>query len=165
MDERERQELMHEAVRGAVASEANRAHPRGRPVPSPRPQRTLALLAIAAWLVVAWIWIARPAFLFEAAAAPLSPALQEAGLRYGIYLERAAVATFMADSGRLPISLSEVTDDPEPGHALEFAADGSWSIVGREGALELRLTERMAADSFLGESLTLLRQGTRRSSQ
>lgn len=159
MNEQERQDALREAIRGAVASEAERAElATTRAVPKPSGSRQGLLLVT--WLVIAWLVVARPDFLFRPGAPPPpSPARAEAALRYGMYLAYHQARAFERDHGRAPIGLEELALVPPAGVRLE-ATNGAWRLVGDDGTHHLILERRMSADSFLGESLTLLRGTT-----
>ena len=158
MDDQARQHALEDAVRDAVATHAQRAESPREPRTPPR-QATMLLAIVTGWAVIGWIWLAQPAALFgPAGPAAASPAEREARLRFGMYLQHQEIVAFMADSGRLPHSLEEAAIDPSEHIRWEFDAQGEWTLEGTDGELRLRLTEGMAADSFLGSSLTILRE-------
>lgn len=160
MDDWERRQKLEEALRHAVKHRA----------PTPAEQRTarhaarrmsgraMATVALVlGWALLAWIWLARPAFIFGPGdPPPPSAELREARLRFAIYLERGRVEAYVAARGRLPVSLAQA-GPVEAGVFLEKTTTG-YVITGISGDLALRLTDRMRADSFLGESLEILRQ-------
>lgn len=158
MDDQERQDALEAAVRDAVATHAQRPAAPRRAAP-PHRQTPLILGVLAGWVVIGWIWLAQPAALFDPAPVPeASPATREARLRFGMYLQHQEIAAFARDSGRLPHALSELAIDPAEGIRWEVDAQGAWALVGTDGEVTLRLTEGMAADSFLGQSLAILRE-------
>lgn len=119
-------------------------------------QPGLLLFIVAAWAFIAYIWIARPAFIFQGqAAAPQTPDQREARMRYAIYLQRARVATYLAEHHRLPESLRE-TGDVESGVGYERLTDNSYDVFGTVDGTLLRLNDRMSADSFLGDAIRRL---------
>lgn len=144
-----------EASQKATSTEADRK--RARLAARARRQRPLRFLAIAAWAVLAWLWIAQPRAIFDPlAVGARSPEEVEASLRYALYLQASRIRMFEADSGRLPRSLEEA------GHVeagiIWVRTDQGWVLTGREGDLDLQFTHRMAADSFLGSSLSVLQR-------
>lgn len=114
--------------------------------------------AAAGWLVVFLVLLTPPAFLRPPAPAPYRPpeGALEASLRYGLWLADHRVGDFVAREGRLPSFLAE-SGSGDPAITMEVTGERSYRLVGRAGELELVLTDRMAADSFLGSSLAVLR--------
>lgn len=157
MDESKRRRLLTEAVQDAMAPRDGGPPPRRSRRPRTT-QQTLLFLVLLGWAVLAWIWTARPAAIFSsrAAARPVSAAQREASLRYAIYLQRHEIADYARQHGRLPATLVEVELDPSAGLVLEHGEGGGWAVVGTQGEVALRLTDRMNADSFLGSSLITL---------
>jgi hypothetical protein len=159
MNERERLQRLEEAVRAAVAD-------RG---PTPAEERLAAQAAAAkrstglvvmlllVWVALGFVWITRPAWVFgpkpRAAAAP---AVEEAEVRYALYLMRARVDAYVRQQGRAPSSLQHV-GRVERGVTLR-GTTGGYVLEGRRGATLLQLTSTMNADSFLGGSLDLLQR-------
>jgi hypothetical protein len=117
-------------------------------------KRAIRFLIIG-WVLIAWIWLARPAFLFEAEDAELGEANREASLRFGMVLQKNAIDEYTeANGGRLPERWSELG---EPDEDIEVErAGGGYVITATAGELTLRLTDAMDADSFLGDALQLL---------
>jgi len=110
------------------------------------------MMAVLAALVavLAWLWIARPASVFDpiGARAPGATGPTEPALRYGMYLQAARLMEFEAEHARWPDSLEEAGVAEE---GLEYqVAEGGWILRGRLGGQVLELTSRMSADSFLG---------------
>lgn len=119
-------------------------------------QPGLLLFIVAAWAFIAYIWIARPAFVFQdQAAAPQTPDQREARMRYAIYLQRGRVAAYLAEHHRLPESLRE-TGNVESGVEYERLTDNSYDVFGTVDGTLLRLNDRMSADSFLGDAIRRL---------
>ncbi len=159
MNEAERRQRLQEALRDAVA-------PRE---PTPAEVRTagrntgrnrgwmLALVVVLGWMCIAWIWLARPAYFFGPPPPPaLSPARQEAQLRFAMYLQQRRVEEYLATHGRLPSTLSQTgaVEDSVMWHLT----DGGYVITGRYGDLTLELPSGADADQFLGSSLDKLQQ-------
>ncbi|MEO5798459.1 MAG: hypothetical protein ABIZ70_03555 [Gemmatimonadales bacterium] len=115
-------------------------------------QPGLLLFIVAAWAFIGYVWIARPAFIYEQQpAAALTPAQREARLRYAIYLQRARVDAFRTEHGRLPESLRE-TGAVESGVEYERTAENGYDVFGSSDGTVLRLSDRMSVDSFLGDA-------------
>lgn len=157
MSESERRKILAEALQEAMAAPEVGKRRRGSSPPRNR-QRSLLFITLLGWAVLGWIWIARPAAIFNSgqAAPAVSAEQREARLRYAIYLQRHEIAAFLRQNGRLPATLADAELDRSAGLRLEFGADGGWAVVGDHDGTPLRLTDRMDADSFLGNSLTIL---------
>lgn len=122
--------------------------------PNHRPWLTLFI--VVAWAFVAYVWIARPAFLFEGPTPTETTASQrEARLRYAVYLQRGRVAAYRTEHGRLPETLREA-GPVEEGVEYERTSDSSYTVFGTVDGTVLRLSDRMSADSFLGDALRRL---------
>ncbi len=153
-DPRRREELEN-AIRAAVES-------RPDPKAPTRRQRdrtstgTLITLLLITWAAIAWLWIARPGWLFAPPArAPYTAEQEEAALRFSLYLQRSRIEAHAREHGRLPESLAELELREE---GVDMLRDSNgYQLVGRRGALELRLDRRMNVDSFLGNSVQVLR--------
>lgn len=119
-------------------------------------QPGLLLFIVAAWAFIGYIWLARPAFIFDGpSAVALTPDQREARMRYAIYLQRGRVASFQAEHGRLPESLRD-TGPVESGVEYERTSDTRYDVFGSVDGTVLRLSDRMAADSFLGDAIRRL---------
>lgn len=119
-------------------------------------QTGLLLFIVAAWAFIAYLWIARPAFIFSAQpSAPLTADQREAHMRYAIYLQRGRVATYLAEKHRLPESLRE-TGSVEAGVEYERLTENSYDVFGTVDGTLLRLSDKMSADSFLGDAIRRL---------
>ena len=119
-------------------------------------QPGLILFIVAAWGFIGYVWVARPGFIFGGQQAGiLSPVEREARLRYGIYLQHGRVTAFRARSGRLPESLREA-GPVEAGVEYERTTDDNFEVFGTADGTVLKLSDRMSADSFLGDALSRL---------
>jgi hypothetical protein len=153
MDEQASRKDLANALQ-AVVDERSAASDAARPAaaPAPRGQRGLLIVGLAGAALLAWLWIAQPAAVF----APGDPAFlsaeqREAIARFSLYLERARVEQYVAENGRMPATLA----DAGPVEAgVEFRSTGAdFTLDVRDGAIRLQLTNRMDADSFLGNAL------------
>ena len=159
MDDRERQRLLHEAIGDAVsarkqteAEERNARRARERR----RSPAVLWTTIIVGWAVRAWIWIGRPAWLFDDTPERAESAeVSEARLRFALYLERNRVDQFRRRTGRLPATLEEAGSVEEGITYLPRGRD-SFAVEGSRGGTTLLLTSAMDSDSFLGGSRTLI---------
>lgn len=146
---------MRDAVARQQAKHASEQEAAIRPIK--RNQGILVGVLLASWALIGWIWIARPALIFGPPAESLepSPAWREASLRFGLTLQRGRIEEYTVQNGRLPATLEDA-GEVEDGIAWE-RGDSSYTLTGTDGDLQLVLTDRMAVDSFLGNSLDVLR--------
>ncbi|MGH7659080.1 MAG: hypothetical protein ACREL6_12675 [Gemmatimonadales bacterium] len=122
-----------------------------------REQRGLRIgLAVVLGAFLAWLWVAPPTWLNPPVASPPSPAVQEAGTRYALYLQAQQVERFRREHGRLPATLEEA-GEPIRGVEYEVDGDGAWVMLAGPAGAELRLTSADTLDAFLGNSVSLLR--------
>ncbi len=137
-----------EAVETRAAIEAARRREASR-VPT-------LLMVVVGWSVLAWMWIAKPALIFNVAETPVhTPQQVEATARFALFLEKSRVENYLKTHGRLPAQLSEA-GPVEAGVVYQRAGTGY--VLSREAnGVPLRLTSSMNADSFLGNSLQVLR--------
>lgn len=139
-----------ESLREALSTPASGTAADRRPAPDRGRQRLMTVALAGLGLVLAWLWIARPASVFDPIDAATLAEPTEPALRYGMYLQAARVTEFQAEHGRLPASLEEAGVAEE---GLDYqVAEGGWILRGRLGGQVLELTSRMSADSFLGAS-------------
>lgn len=158
MDEVERNQRLETAVRDAVANQAERDRADHDRAMSPvrRRQRLLVVLLLLSWATMVWIWSTKPAFVFGSEGGIESPQRQEASLRFGMVLELSRARDFHDQTGRWPSSLAELGGVVEDG--VSGAPEGTgFATQGSTGDLQLKLTDQMATDSFLGRSLQILR--------
>jgi hypothetical protein len=158
--DQERWDQLEAAVRDVVASTPEPPRGASRTPQSDRAsRRPLVLVLMLVWSLIGWIWSTKPAFLFGAQRVVMeSPAVEEATLRFALYLQRNRVDAFVRRNGQLPNALA-AAGPTEAGVTLIRTSDG-YELLGERGATRLRLGSRMSADSFLGGSLELLRPST-----
>lgn len=159
MDQVERNERLESAVREAVDDqiERDRADRAQSPPRGKRQQGGLIVLLLLSWAAIGWIWSTRPAFIFGPEAGGLSAERQEASLRFGMVLEQARAREFKERTGRWPASLVELGDEVAADGVVGMPSGAGFLITGAAGDVHLELTDRMDSDSFLGESLEILR--------
>lgn len=120
------------------------------------PAVTVAVLVLG-WAFIAWIWLARPTFVFGPGVPPPPTAeVREASLRFALYLQRRRIEAFVTARGRLPTALAQ-TGPVEDGVSYQSTGDG-YVLVGQRGDLTLRLPSTMDPEVFLGGSLGVLRR-------
>ncbi|MDX2261911.1 MAG: hypothetical protein SFU84_09480 [Gemmatimonadales bacterium] len=147
-----------EAMGAVLKESARRIAVAEAPPPAPSVPSGWLAAALGTWLVVAWLLLATPAIARGPMDRPWQApvAEREASLRYGLWLARDRVDGFRRENGRLPSFLAEagVLDT-----SLTLVVEGerNFTLEGRDGPMRLSLASAMAADSFLGSSLRLLR--------
>src|SRR5690606_32530471 len=111
MEEYERRRLLEEAVRAAVTERQQtpaEARMAAKAAAANR-QTGLVVLLLVVWGLLAWVWIARPEWAFgPKARPPASQAVEEAEVRYALYLMRGRVEQFRRAQGYLPATLANV---------------------------------------------------------
>lgn len=129
------------------------------PPPRPRADAGWVAAASASWLVVALVIIAPPALFRGAEPRPFAPlpATLEASLRYGIWLAHHQVADFARREGRMPSFLGEAGMS-DSAIVLVVTGERTYRLVAVANGNELRFESAMSVDSFLGASLTRLRE-------
>lgn len=131
------------------------------PPPKPRAPAGWVATAAAAWLLVALAIIAPPAALRGATARPFTPPVSqlEPSLRYGIWLAHHHVAAFARREGRLPSFLAEA-GVRDSAIVLEVTGERTYRLIAGSGEQALRFDSAMSVDSFLGGSMSRLRDTT-----
>jgi hypothetical protein len=128
-------------------------------VPPPTSRRGPQLWLAAPALALAALLVVRPAWLFPRPPDE-SPALQEASLRVRIYIETERVERYRRNEGRLPATLLESGGDTT---GLKYVQDGqSYTITGKNAAIELTYRSTMPAAEFLGNSYDLIKARAQR---
>ena len=109
------------------------------------------------WAIIAWIWSTRPAFLFGSnAPVEQSAEIEEASLRFALYLERGRIERHVRTTGQFPARLEDA-GAVEEGVSMVRTSDG-YELLGNRRGAQLRMSSAMNADSFLGTSLDVLRR-------
>lgn len=162
MDDNKRKQRLEDAVRDAVKRQRAKYSEETEAALKPAWRRVwlLATLLIVSWGGIAWIWLARPAYIFGPDAnSGWNAQRHEASLRFEMMLTRGRIEDFKEENGKLPNSLAELGDgeDDDVGVSLVRSGD-SYTLIGRDSSITLRLNEAMSVDSFLGNSLDILRQ-------
>jgi hypothetical protein len=159
--EQQRWEQLEAAVRDAVESQqGSSSGGRRRPGAATPTQRPTILFLVLIWAVIAWIWSTKPAFLFGATPVIVRPPeVEEASLRFALYLERGRLDRHVRQTGSVPATL-DAAGPVEEGVSMVRTSDG-YELLGNRGGVNLRMSSAMNADSFLGESLDVLRRSGR----
>ena len=156
MDDRARKEALLEAVRELVPEQPGPAEEPRRGTGTGRPARAAASLVVS-WAFLGWLWIARPAWVFgPPPPTPVTAAERDAAMRMSLWLERGRIEEFVEEHGRRPGGLEDTG---------RVAGEVSWIRQGSGYVLSVTLdsstlimSDRMDADSFLGNALEVLRR-------
>lgn len=109
----------------------------------------MLVVCVLAWGALAYVWLAKPAWLFPGdAAASLSPAEKETRLRFGMYLERERVLDFRKRYHRLPSALAEA-GSVEAGIEYSKSGDSTFVVSAMVHDSLLTLNESQNADELL----------------
>lgn len=162
MADTDQHRILSEALRDVVADQAATAESErvARTVRPRRHPQALLILAVVGWGALAWIWIARPAWVFGSGTTvpTMTADQQDAHVRYSLYLQRARVERFRERQGHLPATLVEA-GPVEDGVVFATTSEG-YVLEAQAGATTLRLSEQMNADSFLGDAVARLPRRT-----
>jgi hypothetical protein len=122
--------------------------------PARRPHRAWLLACIASWLAVLAVTTVPPPALRPAEARPYQPPprLEEASLRWGLWLARNRVELHRVAARRLPSSLGETGFD-DPRIRFEPLPGGRYQLVADLPPDLLILDDRTDPDAFLGTAL------------
>jgi len=125
------------------------------PVPPRSARGWVVVTGAMAYLFLAYIWVGKPGWLFAPDIPPASVNAEEA-LRLELYLHASALNDHLADNGRLPATLEEVST-PEASIHYQRLGDSTWVLSGTEGAVVLTLRSADPLEQFLGTTLLDLR--------
>ena len=128
----------------------------------PRGKRTTSAGSWVALIILslfsAYLWFGSPSWLQPRAPDPISPALEDAGLRMEIFDQALLVEDFRDREGRLPNSLSEAGD---PFSEVDYLrGDGQTyrlTAAGMSGTVEYTSTDSL--ELFLGDAPQVIRGG------
>ena len=115
-----------------------------------RPKLIFAFLLVTASI---FVWVAQPTAPAEEISPP-SAVIQEASLRFAMYLKRARIEEYRQLNGRFPVSM-----DDADGIGYRLITDRTYELSGTAGGVTLLLKSSESPDAFLGTSTeTLLRR-------
>ena len=118
-----------------------------------RPKLLFTFLLVTASI---FVWVAQPTAPAEEIPPP-SVVVQEASLRFAMYLKRARIEEYRQLNGRFPVSMDEAD-----GIGYRLITDRTYELSGTTGAVSLLLKSSESPDEFLGTSIgTLLRRQRR----
>lgn len=136
-----------------VARETRQKTIPGRARRISRPKLLFTFLLVTASI---FVWVAQPTAPQEELPAP-SVVVQEASLRFAMYLKRARVEEYRQLNGRLPARMDEAD-----GIGYRLITDRVYELNGTVGGVTLLLRSSEPPDRFLGASIeTLLRRRRR----
>ena len=133
-----------------------------REVQGPRGKRTTATGTWVALIILsvfsAYLWVGSPSWLQPRAPDPISPALEDAGLRMEVFHQALLVEDFRDREGRLPNSLSEAGDPfSEVQYSRENGQIYRLAFGGTAGTVEYTSTDSL--ELFLGDAPSVIREG------
>lgn len=118
-----------------------------------RPKLLFTFLLVTASI---FVWVAQPTAPAEEIPEPPS-VVQEASLRFAMYLKRARVEEYRQLNGRFPASMDEAD-----GIGYRLITDRTYELSGTSGGVTLVLKSSESPNAFLGTSIeTLLRRRRR----
>lgn len=115
-----------EAQAARSESEDRTSRPSGAGGGAPRLKLAALLVLIA---VTVWLWVLPPPWLIAPAPAGPSAAEQEAGLRFGVYLQAQRIRVYELEHGVLPRTL-DAAGPTIPGLTYELVGEGVYELTG-----------------------------------
>ena len=152
---------MADALADVLSEQSEKAQLRGEM--APRGEKKTSSRTWVAFLLLSafsgYLWIGSPAWLQPTPPDPISPALEEAGLRMEVFHQALLIEEFLDREGRLPNSLSEAGDPfseveyiRATGQEYRLAFTGSGV-----GTIEYASTDSL--ELFLGDAPQIIREG------
>jgi hypothetical protein len=111
-------------------------------------------------LVGAYLWIAKPEWLFPSAAQPESAAVREASLRIGVATAAQHVRRFQTKTGRLPETLVEAGVSAQ-GISYQRLGSDQYQLGAEEGELHVTFASQDSLPTFVGRSFEVIGQRSR----
>jgi len=129
--------------------------------PPPRRRRSpvLILSLVLLGLTLAYLAIARPAWLAINRRIPESAEVQDASLRLGLAMQAQRIRRFQRANGRLPATLAEA-GAPTEGIRYEPVPPAAFALHGENGAARLTLRSTDSLDAFVGRSFQIIQRRT-----
>jgi hypothetical protein len=130
-----------------------------RPANGPPPKRGFGILTIVCLLALvaigAWLYTARPDWVFARGAPPQSAALREASLRLAMAMQYERVERYRDSAGHLPARLSDL--GPAAGNLTYTTTQfGGFVLEGSDSALQLTLRSDDSLRAFVGNSYEIV---------
>lgn len=109
-------------------------------------------------IISGYLWIGSPSWLHPAPPDPISPALEDAGLRMELFHQALLVEGFRSREGRLPNSLSEAGD---PFSEVEYhQVNGqAYRLVSAGGLGRVEYASTDSLELFLGDAAQVIEAG------
>ncbi len=111
-------------------------------------------------LVGGYLWVAKPDWVFPAAAQPESVELRQASLRIGVATAAQHIKRFQHKSGRLPETLAEAGVSSQ-GISYQRLGLDIYRLEADEGELHLTLGSHDSLPVFLGNSFEVIARRSR----
>jgi hypothetical protein len=128
----------------------------------PRGKRTTSSATWVAFVLLSalsgYLWLGSPSWLEPAPPDPISPALEDAGLRMEVFHQALLVKEFRAQEGRLPNSLSEAGD---PFSEVEYhQVNGqAYRLALAGGRVAVEYASNDSLELFLGDAVQVIKEG------
>ena len=130
-------------------------------------RRARSRLGMLAWtsltilvLVGGYLWIAKPDWVFPAAAQPESVEVRQASLRIGVATASQHIKRFQRKSGRLPETLAEAGVSTQ-GISYQRLGSDTYRLDAEEGELRVSLGSHDSLPVFLGNSFEVIARRSR----
>lgn len=131
--------------------------------PPPRRQRgpwVKVSVLVACVALTAYVWLARPAWVFGESVRPLSPREETANTRFALWVLAQRVDAYRATHGALPAQLPDIGDSV-PGVSYRRVSASAFELRAIAAGLPVVYTSGERADAFLGSAVTVVRHGGR----
>ena len=104
--------------------------------------------------------VARPEFLWGPRASVLAPHISAANARVSMAIIAGQIERYERTYGHLPASLAALG---EAGGLVRYQLtdDTTWILTATEGGMQLELRRGASVRAFLGDALSIVRQGAR----
>jgi hypothetical protein len=146
-----------DALADILKDQARRTELRDAPAQgSARPRLHPAVPPVLA-LVSFWLWVFPPAVL-DPAVPPIPPVAQEAGLRLEMAIQVNNIRQYVAENGRLPNDLAEVTDGNV---ALRYVPLGGnlFRLSGQAGDVTVDFNSNEPVEELIGDAIAIVSGG------
>lgn len=116
----------------------------------------LKLAALLALIVVTvWLWVLPPSWLIPSPPAGPSVAEQEAGLRFGVYLQAQRIRAYELEHGSLPETLEDAGPSI-PGVSYAVLGSGFYELTGETDRARVTYRSNQPLREWVGAGATVL---------
>lgn len=158
-DELEKQAALRDVMEHAVRT--TRAVANAKPMVSWRSRPIiLGALAVVCASLTAYVFIARPDFVWGSDPSALPASQREAGVRLGMYFLAQRLEQYRADETSLPENL-DFTNESWPGITYSLVSDSVFELRATVDSVEVVFRSDQPVDQFLGSSMQRVRRQRR----